>query len=55
MELNVFDLYKLNVINDIDLVLIYMLFTSIILVISYSVIFNQFTYRSDVCIFIILI
>ena len=55
MELNVFDLYKLNVINDIDLVLIYMLFTSIILVISSSVIFNQFTYRSDVCIFIILI
>ena len=55
MELNVFDLYKLNVINDIDVVLIYMLFTSIILVISFSVIFNQFTYRSGVCIFIVLI
>ena len=29
MELNVFDLYKLNVINDIDLVLIYKLFSYI--------------------------
>ena len=40
-ELKVFDLCKLNVINDIDLILIYVLFTSIIFFISSSVIFNQ--------------
>ena len=54
-ELKVFDLCKLNVINDIDLILIYVLFTSIIFFISSSVIFNQLTYRSYICILIILI